>query len=187
MTTRNTNENNSVQLAIGTQNKAKLAAVETAFQKVFPRVEIHGFEVESGISEQPTTDEESIQGAINRARSALAQMATAQFGVGLEGNVVTISDRMFLHGWVAIIDRDGITGLGHSSGIELPSSIHAAIDGGAELGPLVQGMLDDTDNEVRHSAGTNGILTDGLYTRVDEFVDATTVALAKFVKPEYYK
>jgi inosine/xanthosine triphosphatase len=177
---------NLMKLAVGTQNKAKLQAVEVAFGKVYPHIKATGFEVESGIAEQPTSDEESIQGAINRAQSALAKMATAQYGVGLEGNVVTISDRMFLHGWVAIIDQNGAIGLGHSSGLELPSSIRTAIEGGAELGPVLQEMLNDKDNEIRHSLGTNGVLSNGLYTRVDEFVDATTVALAKFAKPELY-
>lgn len=175
-----------IQLAVGTQNKAKLEGVETAFRKVYKNIDVQGFSVESGIVEQPTTDEESIQGAVNRAQAALAQMATANFGVGMEGNVVTITDRMFLHGWVAVIDHDGTISLGHSSGMELPGSIREAIDGGAELGPVLQDMLNDDENEVRHSLGTNGVLSDGLYTRVDEFVDATTVALAKFVKPELY-
>jgi len=173
-------------LAVGTQNKAKLQAVETAFHKVYAQVQASGLEVESGISDQPMNDEESIKGAINRAQSALAQLSTAQYGIGLEGNVVTISDRMFLHGWVAIINQVGEIGLGHSSGIELPLSIRQALESGAELGPVLQEMLDDTENEIRHTIGTNGILTDGLYTRVDEFVDATTVALAKFLKPELY-
>jgi len=174
-------------IAIGTQNRAKTEGVELAFGKVFEHVETHGFSVESGISEQPMTDEESINGAINRAKSALARMATAHYGVGLEGNVTTISEMMFLHGWAAIVDRTGKVGLGHSSGIELPGSMHVALDAGAELGPLMQDMLDDADNEIRHTLGTNGVLTGGLYTRVDEFADATTAALAKFVKPELYR
>lgn len=176
----------TIYIAVGSQNKAKNDAVKTAFMKRFPSVELQGFDIPSGIADQPLSDEESIEGAVNRARGALAKMATAQYGVGLEGNVVTISDRMFLHGWVAIIDRHDTIGIGHSSGLELPDTLRTAIEAGGELGPLLQEMLDDKDNEIRHSQGTNGVLSDGLYTRVDEFVDATTVALAKFLKPELY-
>ena len=181
------NEHGSVILAVGTQNKAKLEGVETAFLKAFDTVEVHSFSVESGISEQPVTDEESMQGARNRALAALEQMPDADFGVGMEGNTVTTAGRMFLHGWVAIIDNDGIEGLGHSSGLELPMSLRTAIENGEELGPALQKILGDDDNEIRHSQGTNGILSGGLYTRVNEFVDATTVALAKFIKPELYR
>ncbi len=182
--------NSTIQIAVGSTNRAKNLAVETAFRRAFSEKDIqtHGFEVASGIAEQPTTDEESIQGAINRARAALAQLATADFGVGLEGNTVTIADRMFLHGWVAIVDQsdpDNI-GIGHSSGLELPEHIKTGVDNGRELGPLLQEMLDDTENTVRHTLGTNGVLSNGLYTREQEFIDATVVALAKFVKPDLY-
>lgn len=174
-------------VAIGTQNKAKTEGVKLAFSKIHSRLELHGFSVDSGISEQPTTDEESVTGAINRAEAALAMLKTADYGVGLEGNVATVSDRMFLHGWVAIIDRSGTIGLGHSNGVELPEHMKMAIDAGAELGPLVQNLLKDDRNEVRHSLGTAGILTGGLMTRIGEFEDATTMALAKFIKPDLYK
>lgn len=176
-------------IAIGSQNKAKNLAVQTAFEKAFPNmtIETHGFNVESGIADQPTTDEESIKGAENRAHGALAKLATARFGVGLEGNTVTIAGRMYLHGWVAVVERGNPeSGIGHSSGLELPQYLKQGIEAGHELGPLLQEMLQDEDNEIRHTQGTNGVLSGGLYTREQEFIDATMVALTRFVKPEFY-
>ncbi len=175
-------------IAVGSKNEAKNKAVEIAFLKAFPSVETLGFDVESGIADQPTTDEESILGAQNRAKNALAQLATARFGVGLEGNTVTISGKMYLHGWVAILERGNDSfGIGHSSGLELPENLKQGIEAGQELGPLLQAMLADEDNVIRHTQGTNGILSAGLYTREQEFIDATTVALSRFVSPELYK
>ena len=184
-----TNLETPLTIAVGSKNQAKNKAVATAFERAFAAtsVEIHGFSAESGVSDQPTTDEESIKGAINRAHGALAQLATAHFGVGLEGNTVTIANRMYLHGWVAVVKKDSEdVGLGHSSGLELPAHFKTAIESGSELGPLLQTLLNDADNAVRHSLGTNGVLTGGLYTREQEFIDATTVALARFVKPNLY-
>lgn len=175
------------RIAVGSQNKAKNEAVKTAFEKVYNNVETHGFDVPSGIADQPKTNEESIEGAINRARGALELLPEGEFGVGLEGNVYTVADRMMLLGWVAIINREGIIGIGNSSGIELPESFKQAIENGAELGPLLQSILNDEDNEIRHTIGTNGVLSGGLYDRRTEFVDATTAALPKFVKPELYQ
>lgn len=179
-----------LRVAIGSQNKAKNLAVATAFERAFSgsTIETQGFDVASGVAAQPTTEEESIQGAINRAQAALAQFSLADYGVGLEGNTVTIADKMFLHGWVAIVQRQSSqVGIGHSSGIELPTSIKEGIESGEELGPLLQHILNDTDNTVRHSLGTNGILSGGLYTREQEFIDATTVALARFITPSLYQ
>lgn len=176
-------------IAVGSQNQAKNLAVRTAFERAFVSLSVktEGYDVESGVADQPVTDEESIRGAINRARGALAKCATANYGVGLEGNTVTIADTMYLHGWVAIIKNGQNTpGIGHSSGIELPKNLKEGIEAGGELGPLLQEMLQDTDNIIRHTQGTNGILSSGLYTREQEFIDATTVALARFVTPELY-
>lgn len=183
------NEHEILTIAVGSKNQAKNLAVKTAFERAFPgnTIDAIGFDVASGISEQPITDEESIQGALNRARNALAEQATAQYGVGLEGNTVTIEDRMYLHGWVAVVKQGVETaGIGHSSGLELPENLKQGIEAGGELGPLLQDILNDNDNNIRHTQGTNGILSGGLYTREQEFIDATTVALARFVKPEYY-
>lgn len=176
-----------LHVAVGTENKAKLQAVESVFKTVFGDVIIEGIAAKSGISEQPLTDEESIRGAINRADGALKQVQTAEYGVGLEGNVVETSGHMFLRGWVAIKNRSGDIGLGHSGGLQLPEVIRAQINDGKELGPLLQEMLDDKDNRVRHTLGTNGVLTDGIYTRVDEFTHAAQCALARFIKADLYK
>ena len=184
----NTTEN-TLHIAVGSQNKAKNLAVQTAFEKAFPdsTIKTHGFEVDSGIAEQPTTDEESITGALNRAQNALGVLSTARFGVGLEGNTVTIAGKMYLHGWVAIVERGNPEpGIGHSSGLELPEYLKQGIEAGKELGPLLQELVKDEDNLIRHTQGTNGVLSGGLYTREQEFIDATTVALARFVKPELY-
>lgn len=185
-----TKQSPTLHVAIGSKNQAKNLAVKTAFERAFAEqaIETRGFDVASNVADQPTTDEESIEGAINRAQGALAQHATAQYGVGLEGNTVTIADRMYLHGWVAITHRQtGETGIGHSSGLELPSYIKQGIESGKELGPLLQDMLADSDNSIRHTLGTNGVLSGGMYTREQEFIDATTVALARFIKPELYR
>lgn len=183
------NHSHPIIVAVGSENKAKNQAVTTAFSRAFSRpIESYGFAIASGIAEQPTTDEESIQGATNRALGALAALTQAQYGVGLEGNTVTIAGRMYLHGWVAVAERaTGEIGIGHSSGIELPCTLKEGIDAGEELGPMLQAMLEDDDNTIRHTTGTNGVLSGGLYTREQEFIDATTVALARFVRPNLYQ
>lgn len=176
-----------MEVVIGSTNQAKIAAVTAVFESAFNSVSILSVAAESGISEQPMTDDESIQGAINRADDAMRQRPGADYAVGLEGNVAMIAGRMLLHGWVAIRSQTGEIGLGHSGGVVLPLAIQKQVEQGQELGPLVQDLLGDTNNSVRHSGGTNGVLTNGLYTRVDEFTHATQCALAPFVSPAMYR
>lgn len=184
-----TSQESPLLIAVGSQNKAKNFAVKTAFERIFPDrlIETQGFDVESGIADQPLTDEESIVGATNRAKGALAALATADYGVGLEGNTVETAGRMYLRGWVVIQKAGSIElGIGHSSGVELSDFLSEGVRSGQELGPLLQSSLNDEDNTVRHTLGTNGVLTGGLYTREQEFIDATVVAAARFVKPDLY-
>lgn len=175
-----------MKIAIGTLNKAKNTAVENIIKLIWKDAEFISLETDSGISNQPKNDEEAIKGAINRAKYALDK-TDADYGIGLEGTVHTNSHGMFLHGWTAIINKDGVIGLGQSASIELPGNIVHRINSGEELGPIMQELMKDNENKIRHKEVAGGILTQGLYIRIKEFEDATRCALAKFVSPEWYK
>ena len=176
-----------MKIAIGTLNKAKNEAVQRVITKIWPEAEYFPIKTNSQIREQPLTDEEGIEGAINRANHALQLTPQADYAVGLEGTVDTNKYGMFLSGWVAIINRNGEVGIGCSGKVLMPKYLSSRIIEGGELGPIVQELLNDTNNEVRHSSGTNGLLTNNLYTRIDEFETATLCALAKFVSSEIYQ
>jgi inosine/xanthosine triphosphatase len=174
-----------MRIAIGTLNDAKNNAVENIIKSIWSDAEFYRIETNSMVSAQPKSDEEAIKGAINRAKQALTKN-NVDYGIGLEGTVNTNRYGMFLHGWVAIIDREHNIGLGQSGSIQLPKNIEYRINNGEELGPIMQELMKDDDNKIRHNEGTNGILSNGLYTRVKEFEDATRCALAKFVNKELY-
>lgn len=179
-----------LDIAVGSQNKAKNLAVKIAFKKAFPdyEIETHGFDVESGVSLQPLTNEETLAGAMNRAKNAGVQLEDHDYAVGLEGGIVKVDRVVMLVGWVAIYKAgSGEPGVGHSSGLLLPEHMASALLAGEELGPLLQEMLGDEENTIRHTLGANGILSNGLYTREQEFTDATTAALARFVSPTLYQ
>ena len=57
-----------MKIAIGTKNPTKVNAVKKVFGDTFTYVEVA---VQSGVSPQPFSDEETIQGAVNRARAAV--------------------------------------------------------------------------------------------------------------------
>lgn len=170
-----------IQIRVGTTNEAKLQAVEAMFGKAFGNVNVEGYEVDSDIAAQPMTDEEAIQGALNRARAAQTISPAADYCVGMEGTLAPVGEFFFLRGWVAVIDQSGTVGLGHSAGVRIPDTIARQVQKGHELGPLIRDLHGDNDNVIRHSLGTNGVLTGGLYTRVDEFEDATACALVPFI------
>lgn len=61
-----------MHIFVGSTNPVKLNAVIAASSEQWPEVKVLGFEVASGVSDQPWGDEETKLGAENRARAALA-------------------------------------------------------------------------------------------------------------------
>lgn len=167
-------------IAVGTENAAKVGAVHEIIDVVFPKTE-HVFKthsVESGVRPQPLDDNETIQGALNRASKAAALTPGTDLAIGLEGGVQETAYGMFLRGWVVVIDVASTEiYYGHSGGMLVPDSIADRLRAGEELGPVIQALYPEKSSDIRQSMGTGGILTDGMYVRQREFEDALRCAL----------
>lgn len=163
--------------ALGTKNLAKMRAVEEFLNaEGFEEYDLEGFSVESGVSDMPFSDEECIKGALNRAQNAIKASENADYGIGLEGGVTSLNDKMYLVGWVAIVDADGRSGVGSSGHIEVPNFIRKELEAGKELGPLMEELH---DKDVRNLEGAMGIFSDGRVSRSDSFVGALKRAFSK--------
>ena len=173
-------------IAIGTTNAAKNIGFKKIASDIWPDVEYTSIETDSNISAQPLTLDETILGAINRANYALQKVPNAIYGVGMEGGVFRNTYGMFLGGWVVIVDRKGVTGIGSSAFVQVPEDFAYRLDNGEEMGIITQELSKDDKNNIRHSIGTAGILTGQLYIRSQEFEDATKCALAKLLNPQFY-
>jgi len=85
-------------IAVGTKNPCKIDAVRDAFTRIISttspstKLVIKSYSVPSGVSDQPTTDEETRRGARNRAQGAaekaIEEGDPCDFAVGLEGGIV---------------------------------------------------------------------------------------------------
>src|SRR5262249_47447039 len=143
-----------------------------------------GVAVASTVSDQPVGDEETIRGAIARARAALAN-THADFGVGIEGGVVEEdSGAMRTCAWAAIVDASGRAGVGGSLAMTLPARVADLVRSGMELGHAMDALVGGHDT--KHGAGAVGILTDGLIDRQRAYEILVSYALARFVRPELY-
>ena len=93
-----------LRIAVGSKNPAKIRSVEQALRRVLENkchaeeVVIHsqGFDVESGVRDQPMGDEETCLGAKNRAAAAYFAYRKANdvhphFAFGLEGGLEEVS------------------------------------------------------------------------------------------------
>jgi inosine/xanthosine triphosphatase len=173
-----------MKIAVGSHNPIKIAAVRNILLKVYPGAEIAAVEVDSGVSEMPLSDEESIRGARQRARRA-RELLQADLGVGLEGGTTTIRGRHMTAGWAAVFDgnRFGVGGGGH---LLLPPAVdreilHEKKELGAAIDELIGG------ENTKQKMGAIGILTGGLSSRQKAYEYILIYALAPLLSPELYR
>ncbi len=111
-------------ITVGSQNKVKIQAVKKALSAYehFWDAKVVGRDVLSGVSAQPTSLEETIRGATNRARNAFHD---GEYSVGLEdGLLAVLSSRTGYMNVCACVLYDGKHDhLGLSSGFEYPPEV----------------------------------------------------------------
>ena len=104
-----------MKVVVGSKNKTKVGAVE----KVWKDAEITSLSVPSGVSAQPFSDEETMQGAINRAEAS-ARGRRSSIGIGLEGGVMKTEHGLFMCNWGALATMDGKVFVAGGARITLP-------------------------------------------------------------------
>jgi inosine/xanthosine triphosphatase len=169
-------------IAIGSKNPVKVAAVQAVFKPIFPEAWYAVTTVPSGVPDQPWGDEETRQGALNRAKAAL-QQNQADYGLGLEGGVIETTAGLMTCAWCAIIDTQGRVGFGGGVHILLPSMVAAGLRRGEELGPLMD-RLSGEDN-TKQKQGAVGILTNGLINRQSAYEQIVAMAAGPFITDFY--
>ena len=148
------------KIALGTKNPAKIKAGQLASHAL--SAELISVNVSSGVSEQPFSDEETIEGALNRAKNAMKE-AHADFGLGLEGGVVETPYGLFICNWGALVTKDGDHFISGGARIKLPESVAQELYEGKELGPVMDEYTKKQD--IRKSEGAVGVFSNGRITR----------------------
>ena len=174
-----------MKIVVGSKNPVKIEATRLAFFAVWPDTlwEVVGVDVPSGVSNQPMSDQESIKGARNRARQAIAAH-DADYGVGLEGGLQEIDGHFFDCGWIVVCDREGREGIGSTAKAPTPPRIVAMIQEGMELGTANDIVFGTTNS--KQNDGHFGLMTKGVITRASGYRDGVIMALARFIHPHLF-
>lgn len=167
------------RVVLGSTNPSKLSAVNLTFQQLQCPIELSGVKVPSGVADQPFSDQETMVGALNRARAAVTE-ANCDIGVGLEGGVEETPLGLFLCNWAAIATPTGEVAAGGGVRIHLPDEIANDVRQGRELGDVIDEWAGKRG--VRSEEGTIGILTNGRITRAKMFQDALICALSPLME-----
>jgi len=190
---------NACRIAVGSTRRPKLQAVQEATAsfagKLSPQsaLEIQGHEVESGVSHTPSSREELMQGARQRAEALHKMLADsgqpADYCVGLEGGLdVAVENgtrRVFLESWAYV--TDGVRGhFGCSGSIEIPEALaEEVLSRGTELSAAIDRYAGAVG--IRDGQGAWGVLSDNLVSRQESFRLAVVAAFAPFYNVKMYR
>jgi inosine/xanthosine triphosphatase len=173
-----------ITVAVGSNNPAKLNAVEQAFKAAFQveQVRLHGLVVESGVEAQPWGDARIREGARTRAAKAL-QVFSEAYAVGIESGVELIDDTLYDFTWVAI-QKGTEVGYARSVAFPLPAIVHEHLKTGIELTEAMHRCFGI--REAGANGGAIGHFTNSVIPRRMQIQPAIQCALIPFLHSAEY-
>lgn len=166
---------------IASLNPAKINAVKSAFEAAFPQQEFDfkGVSVASGVAEQPMSNQETYQGAVNRVHNATQAIPDSDFYVGLEAGI----ENNVTFAWM-VIESNGQRGESRSASLMLPPKVIEKLAHANELGDVMDEVFGT--NNIKQKGGAIGLLTHNQLTRSSVYHQALILALIPFVNPEHF-
>ena len=164
------------KVVVASKNPVKIKAVQIGFAKMFPSLsfEFEGITVSSGVADQPMTNEETLQGAINRAVNASLEAQEADFWIGVEGGIESTNEEMSAFAWIVIQTRE-TQGKGRTAEFFLPKRVVELINDGKELGEADDIVFGRKNS--KQKSGAVGILTDDVIDRAELYSAAVVLSL----------
>ena len=160
---------------VGSTNVVKLEAVK----EVFNDYEVIGFNVESGVSSQPFSDEETLLGALNRAKG----LPKDGLRIGLEAGVQITNDIMYLVNFGVLIDANDNVFYAGGTRIPLPNKVSERLEGKeTELSIVMDELYNTVD--IKHKEGAIGLFTNQVVKRKDIFVHIVKLLYGQYL---YYQ
>ena len=169
-------------LVVASLNPVKIAAALDGFRRMFPddSFEARGVSVPSGVSDQPMTDAETLQGALNRVAHARAATPDADYWVGLEGGCQESGGALETFAWIVV--TDGVRmGKSRTASFSLPEEAARLVRQGMELGHADDVVFGRSNSKQQN--GSVGLLTGDVVDRAAYYAQAVILALIPFKNP----
>lgn len=168
-----------MKINIGSKNNVKIEAVREVIQDydILSDMEVEGRDVESGISEQPINIDETIQGAINRARNAYDG---CEYSFGIEDGLIQVQHTKtgYMNICACVIYDGQKNHLGLSSAFEYPRAvIKLVLEKEMDISQAFNKAGITKNTKIGSDIGAIGILTHGRLIRKDYTKQAIMMAL----------
>lgn len=175
-----------MRVAVGSMSESKIQAVKLGLVLLSPDLlygdwTAIGVDVQSGVSDQPMSDEETVDGAMNRALRALDQ-SEADIAFGLESGLQEgVNDTgWFDTGWVVVVDRRFKFGTASTIRIAVPTKMMEYVLAGDEIAVACEKLYGVKDGKADGS-GHFEQMTRGRLSRISAYRDAVVAAYCDLV------
>jgi non-canonical (house-cleaning) NTP pyrophosphatase len=139
-----------IKIAIGTNSAYKINAIRKALYELDFEFTEESTDVDSGISEQPKSQGETIKGSVNRAQNALKNLPTSDIGIGVEFGYEPIDDRYHMVCWASIVTKNGKVFSEQSSTLELPKVLREALINGKDVSDTLDEVFAKLEDKERN-------------------------------------
>jgi len=179
-----------MRINVGSKNQTKIDAVIDAvklYPKLFVAPEIKGIDVDIPLFGHPKSIDETVEGAITRAKKAFLD---CDYSFGIEGGLMKVAGSQTGYmetGACAIYDGQKIY-LGLSPAFEWPKKVFDLIISGKADGSQAFKLTGLTKHKKlgAMSGGITGVLTDQRLKREDFTKYAIIMALIQLDQPQYF-
>ena len=173
-----------VKIIVASQNPVKLNAVREGLAAFLGnRFDLRGVSVESGVSDQPMSDAETLSGAINRVGNARLQFAGSDYYIGIEGGIEETTSGLMAFAWM-VISNDRKIGKARTASFFLPPEVAKLVHQGMELGHADDVVFSKSNSKQQN--GAIGLLTNDVISRKTLYIPAVQMAFLPFLNPELY-
>lgn len=159
---------------LGSKNIVKINATKEVLEAY--GFEVIGVDVDSMVSAQPKTDEETINGAYNRANA----LPSNSFRIGLEAGVELLDNDLYLTNYGVLIDPNNNVYKAGGTRIILPTQIKKLIlEDKLELSDAMEQYFNTLD--IKHKEGAIGYFTNNLVVRKDIFTHIVKLLYGQYL------
>ena len=173
-----------MKVIVGSMNPVKLNATINILKKIYNNLDVSAVNVDSGIPDQPFGLNETIKGAINRAKNAFSDEYDLSVGIesGLMETPNSLTGYIDLQ-WCAIFDGDIVT-LGVSSGFEYHPEVVKEVLNGVEVGDVMDKITGI--EELGQKKGAVSYLSRDMLNRTENTEQCVLTAMIPRLNKEVY-
>jgi inosine/xanthosine triphosphatase len=173
-----------MKVVVGSKNPVKLNATRNVLERIYSNIEITSVDADSEVPDQPFGLDQTIEGAINRAKNAYSDKYDLSVGIesGLMKTPNSLTGYIDLQ-WCAIFDGDKIT-IGVSSGFEYPPEVVLEVLNGVEVGDVMDKITGV--QELGQKKGAVSILSHDMLNRTENTEQCVLTAMIPRMNEEMY-